>query len=276
MTSQNTVLVIGGKGKTGRRIVERLQERGVPVRIGSRSTEIPFDWENRATWPAALQNITSVYVAYQPDLAVPGAGDDIRAFSELAVASGVKHVVLLSGRGEEEAQACERIVQNSGLDWTMLRASWFFQNFSESFLLEPIVNGELILPIGDMPEPFIDTDDIADVAVAALTDEKHRGQIYDLTGPRLLTFAQAVAEMAQATGREIRYVQVSLEEYAAAMREQGLPEEYVWLFNYLFTHVLDGRNACLADGVQRALGREPRDFQQYVRETAQTGVWNAS
>jgi uncharacterized protein YbjT (DUF2867 family) len=275
MTSQN-VLVIGGTGKTGRRIVERLQARGIPVRIGSRSAEIPFDWENQATWPTALQNIASVYIAFQPDLAMPSADDVIRAFTELAVASGVQHLVLLSGRGEKEAEQCEQIVQNSGVAWTILRVSWFFQNFSESYLLDPILSGEVVLPVGDVQEPFIDTDDIADVAVAALTDEKHRGQLYDMTGPRLLTFRQAVDEIAQASGREIRYVQIPIEAYTAAMAEQGLPPEYVWLFEYLFTTVLDGRNACLTDGVQRAIGREPRDFSEYVRETAASGVWSAS
>jgi uncharacterized protein YbjT (DUF2867 family) len=274
MTSQNTVLVLGGNGKTGRRVVERLAARGVPMRVGSRSATPPFDWENQHTWSAALQNIQSVYITYQPDVAMPGADEAIRSFTQLAVASGVKHLVLLSGRGEEEAERCEQIVQQSGVDWTILRASWFAQNFSEGYLLEPILSGEVVLPAGDMPEPFIDVDDIADVAVAALTDAKHIGQLYELSGPRMLTFAQAIAEIAKASGRDIRYVQVSHEAYSAALVEQQVPAEYVWLLNYLFATVLDGRNAHLTDGVQRALGRPPKDFTEYALANAAAGVWN--
>jgi uncharacterized protein YbjT (DUF2867 family) len=124
-----------------------------------------------------------------------------------------------------------------------------------------------------VPEPFVDADDIADVAVAALTDDRHIGEVYELTGPRLLTFAEAVAEIARATGREIRYVPVSVDHFAAAAY-QDLPGELIELLTYLFTEVLDGRNAHLADGVQRALGREPRDFRDYARDAAATGVFN--
>ncbi len=274
MSFENTILVIGGTGKTGSRVVARLKARSLRVRVGSRSGEPPFDWENQATWLPALKHTGAVYVTYQPDLAVPGADDAIRAFTELAVSNGVRRLVLLSGRGEEEAQRCEQIVQNAGVEWTILRASWFAQNFSESYLLGPILSGEVALPVGDVSEPFIDADDIADVAVAALAEDGHAGRLYELTGPRLLTFAEAVAEIAGASGRGIRYMPVSPEQYAAALAEQEVPAEYVWLLNYLFTTVLDGRNAHLADGVQRALGRAPRDFADYARETATSGVWS--
>ncbi|HYF62973.1 MAG TPA: NAD(P)H-binding protein [Herpetosiphonaceae bacterium] len=274
MSSENTVLVVGGSGKTGRRIIERLRAREVPVRSASRSTEPAFDWETRATWPAALKGVRTAYIAFQPDLAVPGAVATIQAFADLAVASGVRRLVLLSGRGEPEAQQCERIVQASGAEWTILRASWFFQNFSENFLLDAIRSGTVYLPAGDIPEPFIDADDIADVAVAALTEDGHAGQVYELSGPRLLTFGAAVAEIAAASGRQIGYVQVPIDDYAGALEAEGLPPEMLWLMRYLFTTVLDGRNASLADGVQRALGRPARDFAAYVGETAASGVWN--
>jgi uncharacterized protein YbjT (DUF2867 family) len=269
-----TTLVLGGTGKTGRRVVERLMGRGIPVRVGSRSGEPPFDWEDEATWAPALRDVESVYVSYYPDLAVPGAVAAVRSFAELAVESGVRRLVLLSGRGEEEAQRAERAVQEAGAEWTILRSSWFSQNFSESYLLEPVLSGEVALPAGDMPEPFVDAEDIADVAVAALTEDGHGGQLYELTGPRLLTFEEAVGEIAEATGRKIRYVPVSVEQYASMLAEHDVPAEYVWLLTYLFTEVLDGRNAHLTDGVRRALGREPRDFADYARETAATGVWN--
>jgi len=167
-------------------------------------------------------------------------------------------------------------VRDSGADLTILRSTWFSQNFSEDYLLEPVLAGEVALPAGDTPEPFIDADDIADVAVAALTEDGHVGRLYELTGPRLLTFAEAVHEIAEATGREIRYVPVSIDEYATAATGQGVPDEVIDILTYLFGEVLDGRNAHLADGVQRALGREPRDFADYARTAAATGVWSPS
>jgi len=269
-----TTLVLGGTGKTGRRVVERLTARGLPTRVGSRSGEPPFDWEDRATWAPALRNVGSVYVTYYPDLAVPGAADTIRSFADLAVRSGIQRLVLLSGRGEEEAERSEQTVRESGVDWTILRASFFSQNFSESFFLEPILGGELALPAGNVAEPFVDAEDITDIAVAALTEDGHGGQLYELTGPRLLTFAQAVGEIARAAGREVSYVPVSAEQFASALAQDGVPPEFAALLTYLFTEVLDGRNAHLTDGVRRALGREPRNFAEYARYTAATGVWD--
>jgi uncharacterized protein YbjT (DUF2867 family) len=271
---EQTTLVLGGTGKTGRRVAQRLEARGVPTRVGSRSSEPPLDWEYRATWTLALHDVESVYVSYFPDLAVPGALAKVRSFAELAVESGVRRFVLLSGRGEEEAQRTELAVQEAGTEWTIVRCAWFMQNFSENYLLEPILSGKVVLPAGDVPEPFVDADDIADVAVAALTEAGHAGQIYELTGPRLLTFAEAIGEIAGATGRKILYVPVSVEEYASMLSEQDVPTEFIGLLTYLFSEVLDGRNAYLTDGVQRALGQEPKDFAVYAREVAATGIWD--
>ncbi len=274
MPNNKPTLVLGGTGKTGRRVVERLAKRGLPVRIGSRAGEPPFDWDDPATWPAALKNVAAVYISYYPDLAAPGAAEAIRNFTDLAVKSGVPRLVLLSGRSEAEAQRCEQIVRDSGAEWILVRASWFNQNFSENYLLEPILAGEVALPAGKVGEPFVDADDIADVAVAALTEDRHVGQLYEVTGPRLWTFANAIAEISRVAQRNIRYVHISKEEYASMLKSAQLPPEFVTLITYLFTELLDGRNASVADGVTRALGRAPRDFSQYVHDTAATGVWN--
>jgi uncharacterized protein YbjT (DUF2867 family) len=272
-------LVLGGTGKTGRRVVERLAARDLPTRVGSRSGEPPFDWEEEATWAPALQNVGSVYVTYYPDLAVPGSVEAVRSFAKLAVENGVRRLVLLSGRGEPEAERAELALREvvdakAGAEWTILRSTWFMQNFSEDYMLEHVLSGEIRLPAGDVPTPFLDADDIADVAVAALNEDRHVGQLYELTGPRSLTFAEAAAEIAEATGREIRYVPVSLEEHAAEAAEHGVPAEVVELLTYLFSEVVDGRNANTTDGVQRALGREPRDFRDFARDAAASGVWN--
>lgn len=274
-TKTQTTLVLGGTGKTGRRVAQRLSALGRPVRVGSRSGRPPFDWEDRATWAPALDGAGAAYVSYYPDLAAPGAVEATDAFARLAVGSGVSRLVLLSGRGESEAERAEQAVRDSGAELTIVRAAWFSQNFSEDYLLEPVLAGEVALPAGDTPEPFVDADDIADVAVAALTQDGHAGQLYELTGPRLLTFSEAVGEIARATGRQVRYLPVSLDEYAAAAAGQGVPAEVVKLLTYLFSEVLDGRNARVADGVRRALGREPRDFAAYARNAGGSGVWDA-
>ncbi|MHC8286752.1 NAD(P)H-binding protein [Pseudomonas sp. XS1P51] len=272
-TTQEPLLILGATGKTGRRITQRLQAAGVPVRLGSRGANPPFDWEDRTTWEAALDGIRAVYISFQPDLAVPGALETVEAFTDQAVKSGVRKLVLLSGRGEVEAEQAEHVVQNSGVDWTILRASWFCQNFSEAHFLEPILLGELALPVGNIAEPFVDAEDIAEIAVEALTKPGHSGQLYELTGPRALTFAEAVSEIAREIKRDIGFVAVPPDAYHQVLEQAQLPRELIDLVLYLFTTVLDGRNTPVADGVQRALGRPARDFTDYVRRTAATGIW---
>jgi uncharacterized protein YbjT (DUF2867 family) len=266
-------LVISGTGKTGRRVVERLRDRQMPIRAASRSAQPAFDWEDRQTWAPVLEGVTQAYVAYQPDLCVPGALETVRSFFAQAVDAGVRKLVLLSGRGETGAEQAEDALKACGADWTILRCSFFCQNFSESFFLEPILAGEVALPLGAVAEPFIDAEDIADVAAAALTDQRHVGQLYELTGPRALTFACAIGEIAQATGRDIRYLTISPEQYRAELAEAQVPEQVIDLVLYLFGTVLDGRNTPVGDGVERALGRRPRDFSEYVRHATVSGVW---
>lgn len=269
------ILVLGANGKTGRRVIERLENNAdVEVRAGSRSAAIPFDWEKPETWQTALKDINTVYISYQPDLAIPSATTVIHLFSSLATQMGVEKMVLLSGRGEKEAQTCEEIVKKNAKKWTIVRASWFNQNFSESFFLDPIVAGFVALPRAEALEPFTDADDIADVIVASLLEEKHNGQTYELTGPRLLTFGEAISEIAKATDREIAFQPLSLEEYIQMLREYQVPEDHIWLVNYLFEHVLDGRNSSITSDIEKVLGRKAKDFSAYALETAKTGVWS--
>jgi uncharacterized protein YbjT (DUF2867 family) len=266
-------LVLGGTGKTGRRIISRLEDKGVPTRVGSRSSLPSFDWHNEAGWDVCLKGVESVYINYAPDLAMPGASDSIQMFVNKAKSHGVKRLVLLSGRGEEEAQACEQIVQQSGLEWTIVRASWFNQNFSEGAFVDMIILGQITLPAGDTLEPFVDVDDIAEVAVVALTETGHNGEIYEVTGPRLMTFADIASDLSQATGRDITFIDVPHEAFVAGISESGAPNEVVWMLDYLFSTVLDGRNAHLSDGIQRSLGRPPKDFLDYAKDVAATNVW---
>lgn len=269
-------LILGGTGKSGRRIAQMLEAKGVPTRIGSRSASPAFDWANEAGWDDSLKGVTAAYINYAPDLAMPGATDAIQAFVDRAKRHGVQRLVLLSGRGEDEAQACERIVQDSGIDWTVVRASWFNQNFSEGAFVAMVQAGQITLPAVDTPEPFVDVDDIAEVAVAALTEQGHAGEVYEVTGPRLMTLADVAADISHATGRDIAYVPVPHDAFVAGVEESGAPRDVVWMLDYLFSTVMDGRNAHLTDGVQRALGRPPKDFAEFAREVAAGDTWRAA
>ena len=273
--TDGVTLVLGGTGKTGRRIAQRLQNRGIAMRIASRRGNPGFDWSDKKTWDGALTGVTAAYISFAPDLAVPGAAEAIHSFVERAVDHGVQRLVLLSGRGEEEAQRCERIVRNSGIESTIVRASWFNQNFSEGEFLGMIQDGAITLPAGNIPEPFVDVNDIADVAVAALTEDGHAGQVYEVTGPRLLTFAELAEEISRAIGRNVQYIQIPHEDFAASIANSGAPDDIAWLLNYLFSTVLDGRNAYVCDGVQKALGRHPTDFTDFARDMAGLGIWDA-
>jgi len=271
--SKKPVLVLGGKGKTGRRVVERLNRLDREVRIASRSTVPSFDWNDRQNWADVLQGVGAVYITYQPDLAVPGAVEAVRHLVELALEAGVNRLVLLSGRGEEEAQRAEQVLRDSNADWTIVRAGWFAQNFSENFLMDGVLTGQVVLPAIVAKEAFVDADDIADVVVEALMDDRHIGELYEVTGSRLMTFGEAVNEISLACGRDIKFTEVSHEEYKELLISHHLPDDLVWLIMYLFTTVMDGRNEHLNDGIQRALGRAPKDFSDYARDVAAKGVW---
>jgi uncharacterized protein YbjT (DUF2867 family) len=268
----NKVLVVGGKGKTGSRVARRLAIRGQSVRIGSRSGSPAFSWDDPAAWPVALEGVSKVYLTYQPDIAVPGAAAVVSAFAQAAKDAGAHRVVLLSGRGEPRAVVAEDAVRAVGVDLTVLRASWFAQNFDEGHLVDGVRAGVLALPAGDVGEPFIDIDDLADVAVAALLDDAHVAKTYDLTGPRLLTFHDVAAELSAATGRPVQYVPVSVADFNAGLR-QVMPPDLAAFFGEMFPFLLDGHNASTTDTVERILGRKAGDFHAYAQRAAAAGAW---
>ena len=272
--TNSPVLVLGGTGRTGRRITERLRSRGVPTRAASRRSAHPFDWAQPSTWDAALSGVGTAYVCYSPDLAFPGVSDLMAQFADRARAHRVRRLVLLSGRGEQGARASERAIQQSGLDWTIVRSSWFAQNFSEHFLLGPVQRGRLVLPAGEVREPFVDLDDLADLAAAALTEEQHAGRLYEITGPRLLSMTDVAAELSAATGRQICYQSCTPAEFVADVTADGIPTPEAEPLADLFQEVLDGRNATLTEDLEMALGRPSTDFADYARRVAATGLWD--
>ena len=272
---EQKILIIGGTGKTGSRVAKNLSHLGHDVRIAGRKTNPAFDWENPDTYDAALKDMDRAYIVYYPDLAVPGARTAIKTLTDKALKAGLEKVVLLSGKGEKEAEACEQIVADSGLNYTIVRASWFNQNFSEGAFLEFILNGVVALPMPDAEIPFVDADDIAEVTAKVLLDDSYNGETVTVTGPRKMTYKEAVEIMAAGIGKEIVYQPISIEQFKDGMKAAGLPDTYIWLFSYLFEEVLGNPdNQVVSDDVKKVLGREATDFRDYVAKTIQTGVWN--
>lgn len=272
MTTQ-PILVVGATGKTGSRVAARLEAKGLNVRRGSRNSDVPFDWDVPATWAPALSGADKAYVTYFPDLAFPGAVEKLQSFTKVAAASGLKHIVLLSGRGEHHARLGEEVVRASGIPFTLVRAAWFAQNFSEGYLRDPICAGVLPMPGGDVAEPIIDVDDIADVAATVLAEEGHEGALYEVTGPRLMTFAEMADVLSAATGRPIRHIPITFEDFHANVAQAG-GDFVAEVFTAIARETLDGRNAQTTDGVERVLGRKPRDFAEFATAAASRGLWN--
>lgn len=274
MTNQ-PILVIGATGKTGSRVATKLEQKGLSVRRGARRSDTPFDWEDQTTWAPILNGVSKAYVTYFPDLAFPGAVEKLEAFAKVARDTGLQHIVLLSGRGEHFAGRGEEVIRNSGLGFTIVRSAWFAQNFSEGYLRDPILGGVLPMPGGDVAEPIIDIDDIADVVVAALTEDGHLGERYEVTGPRLMTFAEMTEVLTNTLGRPIRHLPITFEDFHTNIAASG--DMFVAdVFTAIARETLDGRNAYTADGVERALGRKPRDFAEFAHTAMTAGAWQGA
>ena len=272
---KHNILVIGGTGKTGRRVVENLTNLGHNVRIGTRSNNPKFDWDDPSTFAPALKGMDRAYIVYYPDLAVPGAKEAITALTEAALKEGLEKVVLLSGKGETEAEECEQIVANSGLNYTLVRASWFNQNFSEGAFRDYVMAGTLALPMPEASVPFVDTNDIADVVTEGLLNDDYNGETLTVTGPKKLTFDEVAGILGDKLGRSIQYQPISMDEFKEGLTAAGLPESFIWLLGYLFTEVLgNSENQTVSNDVERVLNRKPVSFEEFVENKVAEGVWN--
>ncbi|TGL75658.1 NAD(P)H-binding protein [Leptospira jelokensis] len=266
-------LILGSSGKTGSRIANKLTQLNYPIRLGSRKTKPAFDWEKPEAWDEVIKGVDQIYISYQPDLAHPNSILHIKKLIELSKKYNVKKIVLLSGRGEPEAIACEKLVEDSGLEWTILRSSWFSQNFSEGMFLAPILERKVIFPKLKSKEPFVDLEDLTDLAVDALVNSVHVGKKYELTGPSLVSFQEAFGQIAKELNETISFEEIPLDDYINMLNEYALDKDTIWLIRYLFETVLDGRNESVVDDFEKVLGKKPKDFKDYVKETAKSGVW---
>lgn len=266
-------LITGGTGRVGHRVTRLLHGDGRRVRVASRSGASPFDWSEPSTWDASLDGASAAFICFTPDLGLPGADVTIKDFTDRAVRAGVSRLVLLSGRGEEGARRCEDVVRASGVETVVLRSAWFAQNFSENFLLGPVRRGAFTLPGGDVTEPFVDLDDLAQVAVLALTDPAHAGAVYEITGPEPLSFADVARDLSRATGRDIVYRPGDPGDLVADLVQDGIPAEATAPLAAVFAEILDGRNSVATETLTQLLGRSAGTFADYAHRAAGSGCW---
>ncbi|MFF9686105.1 SDR family oxidoreductase [Streptomyces sp. NPDC014623] len=269
--SNAPVLVLGAHGSTGRQVLTRLRDAGRPVRPASRGTDIPFDWNDDTTWEPALAGTERVYLMLPHEL--PLRPD----FVPRALAAGVRRLVLLSSRaveemGDDRLLEAERMVRDSEAEWTVVRADWFNQNFDEGVFRRAVLDGTLAIPLGECRQTFVDTDDIAAVAVAALTEEGHAGGTYEVTGPEALSFADALAVIGRATGLPQAF-HGDEDTYRTRQLAEGRPADAVEHEIGAYTSLAALGDARPSDTVRRVTGRHPKTFATYVREAAASGAW---
>ena len=275
--SKGSILVTGASGKTGRRVAANLQQRGVEVRAVSRKSDVPFDWSDQSTWRSALRGVNAAYIVH-PGLGMAAAADQVGDFAKAAAAAGVAKAVLVctpddGSEFSRSMRAAEHYIVDAGLSLTSLRLRWFFQNFSEDFLYPPVLSGELRLPAGNGKEAFVDADDIAEVAVAALTDDRHNGQSYDVTGPRLLSFTEVADEISRGAGHPVKYIPVDPDTFVAEQLAQGVPADWAYTLGALYQDIASEKLQSISGDVEAVLGKPARDFSAFVSQMAKDGVW---
>ncbi|TDE09099.1 NAD(P)H-binding protein [Jiangella asiatica] len=269
--TESPVLVLGATGSTGRRVAGLLRARGVPVRAAARTGEVRFDWTEPRTWEPAVGGADRMYLMAPHELPVDPA------FVTVAVGAGVRRIVLLSSRGieamgDQRLLDAERTVRDSGAEWTIVRADWFDQNFDEGFFRPAVMAGELAIPLDDHRQGFVDADDIAAVAVTALTEDGHAGRGYEVTGPEALSFGAATDLVGQAAGRSVQY-RGSAEEYLVAQAALGVPRAEAEQAVAAFAALRAQGDPELSDAVRQVTGRAPKRFATYAAEAAARGAW---
>jgi uncharacterized protein YbjT (DUF2867 family) len=264
-------VVLGGRGKTGGRVAQRLRALGHDVVDASRSTPQRFDWDDPTTWEPTLAGATGLYATYFPDIASPGAHENVGRLAEVARGVGIERAALLSGRGEPGALLSERAFLDALPDSDVLRCAWFDQNFTEGMFAPAIAAGGYSLPTpAHVVEPFLDADDVADCAVRVLTGD-HLGGVHELTGPVAVSMDEVAATLSEVMGGEVRYEHATLDEFAATLGALGMSYDDAMELAHALAETFDGRNAATTDVVPELLGRPARSFATFARAAYDAG-----
>lgn len=274
------ILVTTPTGKVGAEVAKQLVARGADLRLGAHSPDkvrkafpaveaVRLDYADEASVRAAVAGVEAIYLASPGD----SPAEPEQRLLDLARAAGVRRAVKLSAHGVENGDSplrqVEKHLEASGLEWTILRPNWFMQNFSTS-QADAIRAGTLAEPAGDGRSAFIDTRDIAAVAVSALTGSGHAGKAYALSGPESLDRNAVAAQLSKAIGREVRYLPVTDEQFRAAVKG-FLSPSYTELLSLLYGGTRQGWFDAVTDTVEKLLGRPPISFGRFAED--HKAVW---
>lgn len=270
------ILVTTPNGKVGSGVVKQLVAQDVSVRAGVHNMKhasslqgaevVHFDFADEARVRAALGGVDALY------LAVPSTmiADPPKRVIDLAKAADVQRVVQLSAMGVENSDTplrqIEQHLESSGLEYTILRPNWFLQNFNAGQRDYIRQMGAIIEPSGDGRTAFIDTRDIAAVAVKALTEDGHHGKAYGLTGSRALSRAEVAEAISKVTGKTVTYQSLTDDEFRAQTVREGWPTDIADQMGWLYGMVRQGWTQTVTDTVQHVLGRKPISLEQYVQD----------
>jgi uncharacterized protein YbjT (DUF2867 family) len=280
------ILVTGAPGNVGTPLVRDLQAADVPFRVGARNPEkaraalgdpvdaVRFDFQDAATFPAALADVDRVFLVRPPTLA--NVQRDFVPFITAAAAAGVQQMVFLSVQGVENSRfiphaRIEAAIEQSGMDHTFLRAGFFMQNLTTTHAAEIRERSEIALPVGSAKTAFIDTRDIAAVAARALTEDGHGANSYTLTGADALTYDEVAAIMTDVLGRPVMYTNVTPPEFVIRQVRGGMGWGFALVVMGLYVATRFGNAEQVTDDVRRSLGREPISFEQFARDHRE--VW---
>lgn len=266
------ILLIGGTGKVGRRLESALRRRGHRVRIASRRAgDVEFDWAEPETYDRAVAGVEAMFIIG------PGSATDwsplLRDLLARAAEAGVHRAVLLSARGVEfhpggAVDRAEHALREGPVPWVILRPSHFAQNFTEAMFVP--VDGMVRAPVGDGAEPFVDVEDVAEVAASLLTDPSFEHEVVEISGPEAVDFSSAVSHLGEAAGRRFAFVDEPPDQHVERLRAAGTPEGYIAWRMAMLGGIRSGDDAYLSDGVRRVLGRPAISFPEWATREAGT------
>ncbi|OAQ39801.1 hypothetical protein A5893_09500 [Pedobacter psychrophilus] len=268
------ILITGATGTIGKAVVKHLKAKNASFLIASRNPEeaaekfgsdinvVKFEFEDISTFENAVDGVSKVFLLGPPlryDLA-----DVLMPFLDFLKAKNILEVVYISALGAEKMgdtltfhTIIEEKLKADGFDYTILKPSFFSQNFKNYEWENITQRGITYVTAGEGKVGFIDVDDIGLVASTVLTSTGHSKKIYELTGPELLSYQDAATLLSEVTGKQIVYPNPSIEEYTKALKAAGAPDFIAPYMTSVYSLISDHKVNFLTNNVETITGKKP-------------------